>query len=194
MAEIPDVIGGETITAFHMNRVAGRTVQIYTDEAARDASILTPVLGDYACLTNQAGQSGLFTVYDGEKWVYLSPPTFDTGPANVELQGFPLPQTVRSQSIFIAGTWELTGSLFIAVDANTDILLDVTIVDTNAVTLGYTSSYHRGSLAIGGRYSMSVTCHGVLPATGTVRLQVTRSDATGVQFANQCRLVGRMVS
>lgn len=65
MAEMPDVIGGETITSEWGNDIRDRTIQRYATVAARTAAHPTPVEGDLSYLQD----SNTVDVYNGAAWV-----------------------------------------------------------------------------------------------------------------------------
>lgn len=64
MAELPLVVGGESIESAHQNLVQARIVQRYIDAGSRDAGIPLPVSGDLAWLS----ATSEFQIYDGATW------------------------------------------------------------------------------------------------------------------------------
>ena len=65
MSELPDVSGGETITAARDNQVKERSAMRYASAAARDTSIPAPVAGSLAYLQD----TDTLTMYDASTWV-----------------------------------------------------------------------------------------------------------------------------
>lgn len=67
MPEMPDVIGGETITVEWGNDIRDRTVQRYADAEARDTEHATPAAGDLSYLED----TGDVDVYHSGGWRHL---------------------------------------------------------------------------------------------------------------------------
>jgi len=64
MPELPDVVPGATIQTARANQIRDRVIQRYASAAARDASVLIPVDGDVAWLSD----TNRLTIYDGSAW------------------------------------------------------------------------------------------------------------------------------
>lgn len=192
--EIPDVVGGETITALHMNQVKNRTVMVYVDAAARDVAIPVPVVGDYAMLASAGSALPLITMWDGASWVVTgAAPSVSTAGSSGTLVTFPSAQTVQSTQLTYSGLWQIWCSLYLEVSTVVDTVFDIELRDVSATLQGEASVLHRGSLANDGRYPVAFSAEYSGTAGDSVILSVTRGDNSGTQLWRQAKIVARLV-
>ncbi len=181
MPEIPDVIGGDLITATYNNQVRDRAVMRYSNAAARDSSVPIPVAGDLAWLNDIEG----VTVYNGTVWQPVGVPVdFDTvGPNDIAITSLPGDTQavyLRDVTVMTQATFLVTATAYFDVTSQTTLPRTVFTfrIRTNTPTTLLAEVLTRPS-ENDALLPVSVSAITPVSSAGGIDLTVVRSSAEG---------------
>jgi len=101
MPEIPDVTPGGTIQTAWGNQIRDRAIMRYANAGARDASVLVPVDGDVAWLSDV----NELTMYSGAAWLIVGPYTPQVVPGARFVTGLSVTLTAPTNSTQLLHTF-----------------------------------------------------------------------------------------